>query len=203
MATTNKRMSMSVTAASPTAATTATTVNSTWVDGPYAVGAVDIMVDATKVDHGEQNAPHGLFARVFYPVNKSEREFVSAILCCVVYSTRTLTQYERTTDWIPSPEYRNKIRAQYGQFADVTYGLMSAGAQTRLCWKAPLATKSCVHTYYHLYVIVCKYFSATTAFDVCIYSHGYFGARYTHSAQCAAWAANGHIVFAIEHRYVY
>ena len=43
-------------------------------DAKYAVGAVDLMIsprDSTRAD-----APNGLFARVFYPVDKSSENQV-------------------------------------------------------------------------------------------------------------------------------
>ncbi len=45
-----------------------------FIDGTYAVGAVDIMLD--PADCPADLVPKGLFARVFYPVDKTDADLV-------------------------------------------------------------------------------------------------------------------------------
>ncbi len=48
-----------------------------FVDGPYAVGAVDLMVDPRNCP---EQTPKGLFARVFYPVDKNYADRVGGVV---------------------------------------------------------------------------------------------------------------------------
>jgi hypothetical protein len=126
-----------------------------FVDGPYAVGAADLMLDATEL------APKGLFARVFYPTDRTYAE-----------------PFVRLLPWLPRAEYGNL--SMYGRVKQFMWTRMYSGATVTLAWHAPVAR--CGHM------------------NVCIYSHGYTAARFHSQSVCAAWAANGYIVFAVEHR---
>ena len=86
--------------------------------------------------------------------------------------------------WLPRPEYNAGMKA-YGSFMGTVghfvAGELSKNAYIDLAWKATPA-------------------DSPQPFPICIFSHGYLSGRYGYQSICSGLAANGYVVFALEHR---
>jgi hypothetical protein len=64
--------------------------------GEYSVGAVDLMLAPSGNGAGGGHAPKGLFARVFYPVEKNVERQVRARPVCAMTTTCTVQNHTAT-----------------------------------------------------------------------------------------------------------